>query len=244
MQAKVTSVQGIDDAIISMFISKHTLTPELEQEIREVVERVTYRDGSIILTDTDDCKKYVEWMDRLLKWGKRHITMIKFIDIRCMVYGLHRAGQDDVDAHAKRMDNRIIRNSSRIAGIKDESKLQNLSVYYEDKVLTTDAALKLLDMELPAEIEKDGVKFVRTFNGYIREDVKDSQDVKRGLYNLGFPSDFIFAINLAEFAHFYQERGQHGAANPEVKMCAEVLASSLQTFYEGFDRDFLLNVRN
>ena len=46
MKVYVNSITGIDDAIVTMFLSKHTLTKELEDHIREVCTNVLNRDGS------------------------------------------------------------------------------------------------------------------------------------------------------------------------------------------------------
>ena len=51
--------------------------------------------------------------------GRKHITVLRYIDISIMTEGLHRAGQDDIDAHARRFDNRIIRSSTRLAEFSD-----------------------------------------------------------------------------------------------------------------------------
>ena len=192
----------------------------------------------------EDYDKYNDWLAKLCRWGKRHITMLRFVDISVSVRGLHRAGQDDWDAHAMRFDNRIIRSSSRFAGIKDQSHLQNLSDYYSDKVLTTDAALSLLGMETPEEIEYNGDTYVRAFNGYIKKGLEEDHDVKRGLYNLGFPSNFLFRVNLTEFSHVYKERNKNGAANPEVKQCAEMIADGIEKMQPMFNRELLLAIQN
>ena len=244
MKVYVNSITGIDDAIVTMFLSKHTLTKELEEHIRTICNRVLDSSGRYVNCDAEDFDEFNEWLLKLTKWGKNHITMLRFIDISCTVYGLHRAGQDDWDAHACRFNNRIIRNSSRFAGIKDESKLQNLSDYYADKVLTTDAVLDILDIKMPKEIEHDGKKYVRGFNGYIVEGMENNQDVKRGLYNLGFPSDFIFKVNLTEFAHVYKERNKNSGANPEVKQCCEMIADEIEKIQPLFDRELFLAIKN
>lgn len=57
----------------------------------------------------EDLEKFNDWMERLTKWGWKHITMLRFIDFSITVEGLHRAGPDDWDAHAARFNNRIIR---------------------------------------------------------------------------------------------------------------------------------------
>ena len=245
MEARVNSIVGIDDAICTMYISKHNLTRDLESYIRSTIEEVTDRTG-LIHRDCDQTayNEFQKWLNMLCKMGRRHITVLKFIDISVSVYGMHRAGQDDIDSHACRFHNRIIRNSSRFAGIKDESHLQNMSEYYSDKVLTTDAAISELGIELPEKIEHDGKIYVRAFNGYIVEGMENNPDVKRGLYNLGFPSDFIFKVNLAEFAHVYQERGNHGGANPEVKECIEMIANQLEIMHKQFTRELLMGIKN
>ena len=250
MKAYVNSITGIDDAIVTMFLSKHTLTKELEDHIREVCANVLNRDGSYSTLgvgfgkESEDFAEFIDWLNKLTKWGRKHITMLRFIDISCTVYGLHRAGQDDWDAHAYRFNNRIIRNSSRFAGIKDQSFLQNMSDYYADKVLTTDAVLNLFNIELPKTIEHDGKTYVRGFNGYIVEGMENNQDVKRGLYNLGFPSDFIFKVNLTEFAHVYKERNANGGANPEVKQCCEMIADEIEKIQPLFNRELFLAIKN
>lgn len=245
MEVYINSVTGIDDAIVTMFLSKHTLTKELEDHIRSVCGKVLNSKGYYnSFVDEGDFAEFNDWLLKLTKWGRNHITMLRFIDISCTVYGLHRAGQDDWDAHACRFNNRIIRNSSRFAGIKDESKLQNMSDYYADKVLTTDAVLDLLDITMPKEIEHDGKTYVRGFNGYIVKGMEDNQDVKRGLYNLGFPSDFTFKVNLTEFAHVYKERNANSGANPEVKQCCEMIADKLERIQPLFNRELLLAIKN
>ena len=93
-------------------------------------------------------------------------------------------------------------------------------------------------------LERDGERFVKTVNGYIREDMKDSSDVKRGLYMLSIPSNFIFKVNLTEWAHVYKERNKEGTANPEVKLCCEAIADQIGQFQPRFDRELFLKIKN
>ncbi len=93
-------------------------------------------------------------------------------------------------------------------------------------------------------MEKDGVTYVKTINGYIREDLKDSADVKRGLYMLSIPSNFIFKINLTEWGHVFKERNSEGTANPEVKMCCEAIASQIEEIQPKFNRELFLKIKN
>lgn len=240
MKIYVNEITGIADAIVSMFMSKRSWTREKELEIREVCERVLTRQGRIKEdVGEEDMDKYNTWMDSLIKWGWIHITMLRFIDISVTVEGLHRAGQDDWDSHAARFNNRIIRSSTRLANFGYE-----MSDWYGDKIIPTDAALEYLGINAPDCIERDGEKFIKTVNGYIREDLQNIPDVKRGLYMLSIPSNFIFKINLTEWGHVFKERNEKGSANPEVKMCCEEIASQIMEFQPRFDRELFLKIKN
>lgn len=240
MNIYVNEITGIADSIVSMFMSRRSWTREKELEIRDVCERVLSRQGRILeAADENDLNKYNDWLDRLIKWGWRHITMLRFIDISVTVEGLHRAGQDDWDSHAARFNNRIIRSSTRLAEFGYE-----MSSWYEDKIIPTDMALEYLGINMPDCVEKDGEKFVKTVNGYIKEDLQNSPDVKRGLYMLSIPSNFIFKINLTEWGHVFKERNSQGTANPEVKMCCEEIANQIMLFQPKFDRDLFLKIQS
>lgn len=244
MNVYLNQIAGIDDAIVSMFMSKRTWTRSLEYEVRSTCEKVLHRNGKLRTykpgTLDREFAQYNEWLDRLLKWGRQHITMLKFIDMSFTVEGLHRGGQDDWDAHAQRFDNRIIRSSTRLSTFSHGE----ISDWYQDKILPTDMALPELGIELPDTIQHDGVTYVKTTNGYIREDLKDDKDAKRGLYMLSIPSNFIYKINLASFSHVFKERNKNGHANPEVKQCCEESLNAIQTFQPKFDRQLMLEIKN
>ena len=240
MNIYVNEINGIADAIVSMHMSKRSWTREKELEIRSVCEKVLTRAGRIAEDAEEEAlTRYEAWMESLLKWGWRHITMLRFIDISVTVEGLHRAGQDDWDSHAARFNNRIIRSSTRLASFGYE-----MSDWYQDKIMPTDVALAFLGMEAPKVLEKDGQTYVKTVNGYIREDMQDSADVKRGLYMLSIPSNFIFRVNLTEWAHAYKERNSGGTANPEVKLCCEGIADQIAQFQPRLDRELFLKIKN
>lgn len=240
MKIYVNEITGIADAIVTMFMSKRSWTREKETEIRNTCEAVLDRHGRILAdVDKEALEKYNTWLDSLVKWGWRHTTMLRFIDISVTVEGLHRAGQDDWDSHAARFNNRIIRSSTRLASFGYE-----VSDWYSDKIIPTDTAFEYLGIDTPDTIEKDGVTYVKTINGYIREDLKDSADVKRGLYMLSIPSNFIFKINLTEWAHVFKERNSEGTANPEVKMCCEAIASQIEEIQPKFNRELFLKIKN
>lgn len=243
MKVYLNSIQGIPDAITSMFMSKRTWTRDKELEIRQICNRVLDRTGRFQIgpfSKDPDVIQYNEWLEKLCKWGRQHITMLKFIDLSFTVEGLHRGGQDDWDSHAKRFDNRIIRSSTRLAKFSDE-----MSDYYKGKIVPTDEMAEFLGIDLPDRvIAQDGQPYVKTVNGYVREDLKEDKDVLRGLYMLSIPSNFIYKVNLAEFAHVVKERNENGHANPEVKQLCEESVKLLTAAQPMFTRELMLTIKN
>jgi len=243
MEAYLNRIDGWDDAIISMFLSKRTLTRELEMDIRAEVAKCinTNPEHGPVGALSHTTEKLNDWLKILFKWCPKHITMGRFLDFSISVYGLHRGGQDDLDSHAKRMENRIIRSSTRLADFSDGE----MSEYYQDKIIPTDEALEYLGIELPTEIECAENTYVRGVNGYILKGMENNKDVKRGLYMLSIPSNFIFKVNLTEYAHIFKERNTNGTANPEVKTCIEKVTDKIEAASLGFiNRDLLLKIKN
>lgn len=243
MEVYLNRIDGWDDAIISMFLSKRTLTRELECEIRNEVAACTSHsfNGETVGALINPTEKLSIWLQKLFKWAPIHITMGRFLDFSFTVYGLHRAGQDDLDSHAKRMENRIIRSSTRLADYSHEE----MSDYYKGKIIPTDVALAALGIVTPEEIEYEGNTYVKGVNGYILKGMENNKDVKRGLYMLSIPSNFIFKCNLTEFAHIYKERNKNGSANPEVKDCIEEATDKLELASQSLiNRSLLLAIKN
>lgn len=245
MRAYLNRVDGIDDAICTMFLSKRHLTREKEMEIRNEVRLHTTSmyDGTTPLgaLGPDYSAKLAVWLQNTLKIGVQHMTLLRFIDLSFSVYGLHRGGQDDLDAHSMRMNNRIIRASTRLGTFERGE----LSEYYTGKILPTDMALAALGIAMPDELVYEGQTYVRASNGYILKGMENENDVKRGLYMLSIPSDFIYRIQLTEFAHVYKMRGKSGGAHPELKQAIESMADQLEAATQGLiTRDFLLEIPN
>lgn len=243
MKVYLNRIDGWDDAIISMFLSKRTLTRELELEIRNEVSVCTNHYPPLGAVGALICRteKLDDWLKKLFKWCPKHITMGRFLDFSFTVYGMHRAGQDDLDSHAKRMENRIIRSSTRLADFSQGE----MSSFYEGKVIPTDVALAVLGITVPDELEYEGQTYVKGVNGYILKGMEDNKDVKRGLYMLSIPSNFIFKMNLTEFAHMYKERNQNGTANQEVKDCVESATDQLVAASRCLiDRPLLMAIKN
>lgn len=257
MNIYLNSIDGIPDAFAALLMSKRNWDIETDKLIRETCRvcldyKGRLKDRNMVFNsiETDYGSNMVNamfetfdgYMNKLVKWGERHITLLKFIDLSITVEGLHRAGQDDWDAHAKRFDNRIIRNSTRIKGVNFDYEMSD---YYKGKIIPTDiAANMVLGIELPKEIEYEGNVYVKAVNGYILKGFENNNDVKRGLYMLSIPSNFIFRVNLAEWAHIYKERNENGGANPEVKQCCETIADKLNKAHPQFTRELWMKVKN
>lgn len=250
MKVILNEVNGIADAIIAMHMSKRTYNTEMGNNVRDLVKKYFYSRNENNYTTIGDLtsnknisveekEKVEKWIKSLCKWGVKHITLLSFIDLSFTVEGLHRAGQDDWDSHAKRFDNRIVRSSTRLASFDYE-----MSDWYKDKIIPTDVALNEINIPIPDSFEKDGKKYVKTINGYVDEKYIDNQDVKRGLYMLSIPSNFIFRCNLAQFAHVYKQRNKNSGANPEVKEMCETMVDILNSKYPFITRELLLAIEN
>ena len=95
MNVTVNSITGFEDAFVAMYMSKRTWTPELDKDIRLTCDAVLDRNGRIINgCDVESLKKFNKWLGMLLRMGRKHITVLRYIDISIMTEGIHRAGQD------------------------------------------------------------------------------------------------------------------------------------------------------
>ena len=239
MQIYLSSYTGWADAFQTMFMSRGTWTPELMADIKHVCSHCLTPDGQLYPeVDSESWEKFSKWRNSLFKFGTIHITLLKFMDFCFVVQGLHRGATDDWDAHAQRFNNRIVRLSTRLSAMKNVDTETNdlvMSDYYADKVLTLGQVLKLLNIELPEAIQNGEDTYVRGINGYVREDLKDNPDVKRGLYPLGLSNLFIFKCNLVEYAHVRELRmrrteghPQSGHAHPELWDLVDMIDAELE----------------
>lgn len=234
MNVYLNEITGLADALTSMYMSKRTWTRKLEEEIRRDCKLLDILSYGSPLYET--IKERVDnRIKSFCKFAWKHITMLDFITLSVTVEGLHRAGQDDWDAHAYRFNNRIIRSSTRLADFGEDE----MSDFYKDKIIPTETALEMLGIETPQTIEKDGQVFVLAQGGYVREDLQNNRDAKRGLYRMCIPSNFIFKINLAQWAHVYKMRNKNGTANPEVKEVAERIQDAVEEILPWFNRAFI-----
>lgn len=241
MKVYLNSIDGIADAITTMYMSKRSWTREREEYIRDVVEKCTKRNGFIYnKQDKETYEEFIDMLNKLFKWGKRHFTMLRFIDFSVTVEGLHRGATDDFDSHAKRLENRIIRSSTRLATYETEE----ISEWYQEKIVPTDIMLTYLGVKTPDEIEYFGSVYVKGTNGYIKKGYENNNDVKRGLYMLSLPMNFIFKVNLTEFAHIMKERDKNSHANPELQMMIESIYEQINEQYKWITREFLYDIKN
>lgn len=248
MKVYLNEINGLWAAIDAMFFSKRTWTREKEVYLMNLYAEHFDRWGRRI---KEPNAEMLDLIEKAFKWARTHITLNKFLDFGFTVEGLHRGAQDDFDSHAKRLDNRIIRSSTRLADFGSGEK----SDWYKGKILTTDEVLNFLHIQLPDSIEleiEDGAtgkskgtaKFIRTVNGYIREDVQNSKDVKRGLYMLSIPSNFIFKCNCTEFAHIVQERDADSTAHPELRLMIEECKRQLAEHLPQLTTEWYHSVKN
>lgn len=240
MRVYLNEISGLWQAISSMYMSKRTWSRSREEDTKKLYGRLYDSFGLCRdMVDARDAEEMDKQISILLKWAPIHITMTKFLDFSFSVEGLHRGGQDDLDSHAKRMDNRILRSSTRLAtygAVKSD--------WYKDKILTTDEALELQGIKLPEELCINGVEYVRAVNGYVRKEAKDDKDVKRGLYMLSIPSDCTFRINCSEFAHLLKQRDMNSHAHPELKLVVEMMLAQIQQHIPQLTREWFYSVEN
>lgn len=223
MKFKVVKISGLDDAIISLKMSKRTYTEELAKKIRNLVRNNTDENGFIIKHPT---LEFITEVEKVIKYGIEygHSTILRFIDITIETTGLHRGGQDDLDAHVMRMNNRMVRNSTRLAKFKQGEK----SEWYQDKILFFDEVLNCPEVFIKENIIEDNVTYIKTPYGYTREDLVDNFDTLRGNYPLSIPSDCIWKCNFHDLRHIYKMRNIKGHASPELQQGIEMMADQIE----------------
>ena len=158
MNVYLNEVTGLADALVSMYMSKRTWTRELENNIRQdcAVIDILENNKYVKVESLPDSLEFLAIKERVnkrfesfCKFAWKHITMLDFITLSVTVEGLHRAGQDDWDAHAYRFNNRIIRSSTRLADFSEDE----MSDFYKDKIIPTEFALEILGIVTPQTIE-------------------------------------------------------------------------------------------
>lgn len=249
MNVRLNNVHGIDDAMVSLYMSKGTYTEALESEIRELYYQNSDRRGFLTIKEDSSGEDFREKYRIMLRIGKKHTTVLRYIDFSFTNIGLHRGAQDDLDSHAQRFNNRIIRTSTRLCKKLNGS---DKSEWYVGKVINLYEALRMLGMTLPDTIESAGETYILADGGYVNKSYiethpEEEQDVRRGLYNLAIPSNCIIKCDIFQFAHVYKMRNRDSGAHPELRELIESLtdqiADALAMGREEF-RAYLMGVMN
>jgi hypothetical protein len=233
MQFRLAKISGIDDAIVSLFMSKRSYTLEKADNVRRIVAQHSDEAGFIHLpeSNTPESVQLCDWLTKITKYGtqlgykRNHATILRFIDFTVETIGLHKAGMGDLDAHSQRMNNRIIRASSRLAEFSSNEK----SDFYNNKVLSVGEASKSISsIGLPETIDINDVGFRFNGFGYVRIDCWNDQDVQRGTYMLSIPSDAVWKADFIGLKHIYAMRNTHTHAHPELADGMEQLALQIE----------------
>lgn len=222
VKANLDKIVGFDDAIIALYESKRSIEPSKIEYIRMLNFLNTMTSTGSLIEDKRINEEFKDMLLKVFKYGKEHITLLRYIDLSITIFGLHRGGMDDLDSHAKRMENRIIRSSTRLANYKNEK-----SEFYQDKILTLDDAIEKSLINVPNELFYNGNKYIKATNGWVLAEFENEKDITRGLLPLSIPMNCIFKINLAEFAHIFKLRNESSTAHPEVRRCIESLTHQL-----------------
>lgn len=252
MKVYLNKISGYASAIISMYMSKRSYTRKLEKDIYELEWSFTTADGTFLSTQDGRpmSERFYDELRKVCKIGQEHITLLRFIDLEFTADGIHRGAQDDFDAHAKRLDNRIVRASTRLADFNGDEK----SEYYKGKILTTEEVLKVLYPDTEAILPEQVTYPFKDFGtepyvkvdglGYVRESELGNNDVLRGLYRLSIPSTFTTKCNLTEFAHIVKLRDKNSNAAPELKEMIEQLLVQIEERCPLFTREFFYDIQN
>jgi hypothetical protein len=237
MNVYLNKITVIDEALVSMLMSKQSWTRLREMDIREMVQKNTTSTGCL-LSHSDP--NFLNQLEKLVYYGIRqgHTTLLRFIDISFTVEGLHRGGQDDFDSHAKRLDNRIVRASTRLSKFKEDVK----SNYYQGHILYPFEAMAIAGVEIPDYIDYGGIRYIRTAYGYVNERDMGNQDVCRGLYPLAIPSNFTFKCQYPELCHIIQIRDENSYAHPELQQMIKMIKHELLTAFPLLGKE-VLNVK-
>ncbi len=240
MQAKIEKISGLDDAIIALHQSKRTVDSDMIANIKILNHLNTVISDGRLVQDNCIDKNYKDMLLKVFKYGKNHITLLRYIDLSITIFGLHRGGMDDLDSHAKRMENRIVRSSTRLANYSNEK-----SDFYKDKILTLDDLIDKGILIVPNELNIDGIEYVKVANGFVKKGLENNRDITRGLLPLSIPMSCIFKVNLTEFAHIYKLRNKETNAHSEVKECVEEITNQLVEMLNNYiDREYLENIPN
>lgn len=277
MEIKSLHITGYDDMVRSIFISNKKYNDELDarinkcERIRQKLFDTKHTVSPDLLDDANDREDY-EWYRNKIEIAFKiacgslyekadgegrilpeqvqlcHSTIGRFLDISCVVDGLHRGATDDFDAHAKRLESRIVRRSTRTTSPDDIE----LSDWYKGKVIpfgdldgkTVSEVKSITESEevtinLPDTIIYDNRVYRKSRFGYVADEFKDNYDVLRGLTPLGMSNLFTFKCNVTEWAHITRLRRSGTHAAPELQQMIDKINTKLREIEPKLNGDFL-----
>ena len=277
MEIKSLHITGYDDMVRSIFITNKKYNDELDtrinkcERIRQKLFDTKHTVSPDLLDDANDREDY-EWYRNKIEIAFKiacgslyekadgegrilpeqvqlcHSTIGRFLDISCVVDGLHRGATDDFDAHAKRLESRIVRRSTRTTSPNDIE----LSDWYKGKVIpfgdldgkTVSEVKSITESEevtinLPDIIIYDNRVYRKSRFGYVADEFKDNYDVLRGLTPLGMSNLFTFKCNVTEWAHITRLRRSGTHAAPELQQMIDKINTKLREIEPKLNDDFL-----
>lgn len=259
MKIKALTITGYDEMVRTMYMTNKKYNDAIERKITygEFVRKVIADPNISTMLMCDLCIEDYEWYRKRIESAIKlacgslyakanedgsilpeqiqqcHSTVGRFLDISCVVDGLHRGATDDFDAHAKRLDSRIVRRSTRTTSPDDIV----LSDYYKGKVipfgdLTGEVfdvdANKSVKIELPDNIKIADDIYHKSRFGYVHDGYENNYDVLRGLTPLGMSNLFIFKCNITEWAHITRLRRPGTHAAPELQQMIEMINAEIE----------------
>lgn len=174
-------------------------------------------------------------LNKLAKWGAGvgldawiddgHETILRYIDLSFVGENLGYGTVADLDSHVARMNNRMIRSSSRIAKYDQDER----SEWYVGRICSIEDMLETFGKSAPNSfVNSEGKVFIKTPNGYVVEGEETDGDARRGNYPLCIPMQCIFNVNLYDLRHIYMRRNKYTHATPELKNAIEDLADQVE----------------
>lgn len=242
MEFKLCEITGLAQAITSLKMSKRNYNADKHFALMEMIHYHTDFTGSLTNADPTDPEviEIIKELNKVAKYGAGvggeawkddgHDTLLRYIDFAFVTIGLHRAAQDDLDAHAKRFDSRIVRESTRLATFGPGEK----SEWYASRIRSVEDMMNTMGYALPTVYtDETGTKWVYSGSGYVREDLIGNKDVMRGNYPECIPSSGLWKINMYDLRHVYMRRNELTSASPELKIGIESLADQIEAAIPG-----------
>ena len=209
-----------------------------EKDFREVAEIFLDNESEIrsyINAKMSISENILSELNKLAKWGAGvgmdawiddgHEAILRFIDLSFVGENLGYGTVADLDSHVTRMNNRMIRSSSRIAKYDQDER----SEWYVGRICSIEDMLETFGKSAPNSfVNSEGKVFIKTPNGYVIEGEETDGDARRGNYPLCIPMQCIFNVNLYDLRHIYMRRNKYTHATPELKNAIEDLANQVE----------------